>query len=59
VSPVRYELGYYIPEDVILNSHRRGKPQILYSINWVGALAGTQCVVCEVRTGHNYYVTAV
>jgi hypothetical protein len=24
VSPVRYELGFYIPEDCILQSHRRG-----------------------------------
>jgi hypothetical protein len=24
VSPVRYELGLYIPEDDILHSHRRG-----------------------------------
>jgi hypothetical protein len=23
VSPVRYELGFYIPEDYILHSHRR------------------------------------
>jgi hypothetical protein len=27
VSPVRYELGFYIPEDVILHSHRRGNPK--------------------------------
>jgi hypothetical protein len=25
VSPVRYELGFYIPEDGILHSHRREK----------------------------------
>jgi hypothetical protein len=37
VSPVRYELGFYIPEDGILHSHRRenlksyiGKATILY-----------------------------
>jgi hypothetical protein len=23
MSPVRYELGFYIPEDAILHSHRR------------------------------------
>jgi hypothetical protein len=23
VSPVKYELGFYIPDDVILHSHRR------------------------------------
>jgi hypothetical protein len=25
VSPVKYELGFYIPEDEILHSHRREK----------------------------------
>jgi hypothetical protein len=25
VSPVKYELGFYIPEDDILHSHRREK----------------------------------
>jgi hypothetical protein len=25
VSPVKYELGFYIPEDAILHSHRREK----------------------------------
>jgi hypothetical protein len=24
VSPVRYEVGFYIPDDGILHSHRRG-----------------------------------
>jgi hypothetical protein len=24
MSPVRYELGFYIPEEGILHSHRRG-----------------------------------
>jgi hypothetical protein len=24
VSPVKYELGFYIPEDTILHSHGRG-----------------------------------
>jgi hypothetical protein len=24
VSPVKYELGFYIPEDDVLHSHRRG-----------------------------------
>jgi hypothetical protein len=30
VSPVRYELGFYIPEDDILRSHRREKLHILH-----------------------------
>jgi hypothetical protein len=29
MSPVKYELGFYIPEDGILHSHRRENPQIL------------------------------
>jgi hypothetical protein len=31
VSPVRYKLGFYIPEDGILHSHRRGH---LKSLKW-------------------------
>jgi hypothetical protein len=27
VSPVKYELCFYIPEDEILHSHRRENPQ--------------------------------
>jgi hypothetical protein len=30
VSPVRYELWFYIPDDGILHSHRREHPQILH-----------------------------
>jgi hypothetical protein len=38
VSLMRYELGFYIPEDGILHSHRREKPQILRSINWLDSV---------------------
>jgi hypothetical protein len=31
MSPVKYELGFYIPEDDILHSHRR---ENLKSYNW-------------------------
>jgi hypothetical protein len=41
VSPVKYELDFYIREDDILHSHRREKPQILHSINWLGSVAET------------------
>jgi hypothetical protein len=36
VSPVRYELGFYIPEDGILHSHRREnlRSYRLYCILW-------------------------
>jgi hypothetical protein len=40
VSPVKYELGFYIPEDDILQS-LPWKPQILHSINWLGSAAET------------------
>jgi hypothetical protein len=33
VSPVKYELGFYILEDDILHSLRREDPQILHCIN--------------------------
>jgi hypothetical protein len=40
VSLVRYELGFYIPEDGILHSH--------YRENRLGSVAETECVSCEV-----------
>jgi hypothetical protein len=33
VSPVKYELGFYITEDDILHSHCRAKPRILHKIS--------------------------
>jgi hypothetical protein len=30
MSPVKYELGFYIPEDDILHSDRRENPRILH-----------------------------
>jgi hypothetical protein len=41
VTPVKYELDLYIPEDRILHSHRSGKPQILHKINRLGYVAET------------------
>jgi hypothetical protein len=41
VFPVKYELGFYIPEDDILHSHRREDPQMLHSINRLGSVAET------------------
>jgi hypothetical protein len=32
VSPVKYELGFYIPEDAILHSHRRENLKSLFII---------------------------
>jgi hypothetical protein len=34
VSPVKYELGFYIPEDGILHIHRRGN--LKYYIELIG-----------------------
>jgi hypothetical protein len=41
VSPVRYELEFYIPEDGILYSDSREKPQILNRINRLDSVAET------------------
>jgi hypothetical protein len=41
VSPMRYNLGFYIPEDVILHSHHRVKPEMSHSINRLGSVAET------------------
>jgi hypothetical protein len=43
VSPVRYELGFYIPEDGILHNHRR-ENLISYIIRTGWTVAETQCV---------------
>jgi hypothetical protein len=53
VSPVRYELGFYIPEGGILHSHGREilKP---YSINRLGSVVERLCVSCDVSTGFLY-----
>jgi hypothetical protein len=40
MSPVRYELGFDIPEDSLLHSHCR-ETSDLYSINWLGSVAKT------------------
>jgi hypothetical protein len=39
VSPVKYELVFYILEEDILHSLRREDPQILHSINWLDSVA--------------------
>jgi hypothetical protein len=39
VSPMRYELVSYIPEDDILHGHRREKIQILHRINRLVSVA--------------------
>jgi hypothetical protein len=39
VSPVKYELGFYIPEDDILHSHRQEKRRIFVGLCiWSSAL---------------------
>jgi hypothetical protein len=34
VCPVKYELGFYIPEDDILHSHRREKLKSYIALGW-------------------------
>jgi hypothetical protein len=49
MSPVRYELGFYIQGD-ILHSHRLENLKSYIALTgW--DLAKKQCVSCEVRTG--------
>jgi hypothetical protein len=54
VSPVKYELGFYIPEDAILHSHRRGKVK---SYTAIMSLCTTDrsSVFREVRTSNQLY----
>jgi hypothetical protein len=49
VSPVKYELGFYIPEDDILHSHSREnfKSYILVDISSKQHLSDIQCVCHE------------
>jgi hypothetical protein len=50
VSPVKYELFFYIPEDDILHSQRREHLKSYIALTgWT--LVETLCVSCEVRTG--------
>jgi hypothetical protein len=39
MSPVRYDLGFYIPENGVIHSQRREKPQALHNINWLDSVA--------------------
>jgi hypothetical protein len=39
VSPVKYELGDYIPEDVILHSRRCENPKSYIAINRLDSVA--------------------
>jgi hypothetical protein len=42
VSPVKYELGFYIPEDDILHSHRREHSKSLLRVSIPTAAVGPQ-----------------
>jgi hypothetical protein len=50
MSPVRYELGFYIPENGILYSHRRENLESYIHINRLSSVTETKCGSCEVRT---------
>jgi hypothetical protein len=54
MSPVRYELGFYIPADSIFHSHRSEKRQILHSINRLDFVAETK--VSPVRFELCFYI---
>jgi hypothetical protein len=41
VSPVKYEMGFYIPEDTILHSHCRGNPKsYIVNLNFILHFSG-------------------
>jgi hypothetical protein len=54
MSPVRYELGFYIPEDGILHSYRCEDLKSYIALT-VGSVVETYCDSCEVRTG--FYIS--
>jgi hypothetical protein len=54
VSPVRYQLGFYISEGGILHSHPRENLRSYIAINRLGSVAETYYVSCEVRTWFLY-----
>jgi hypothetical protein len=55
VSPVRYELGFYIPEDDILHSHsRENLKSYIPFINWLGSVARRD--VSPVRYELGFYI---
>jgi hypothetical protein len=47
VSPVWYELGFYIPKDGTVHSHRREDLKSYIALT-VWYLANMKCVFCEV-----------
>jgi hypothetical protein len=46
VSPVKYELGFYIPEDGILHSHRRENLKSYKLIKLVGSIVSAYTGLC-------------
>jgi hypothetical protein len=54
VSPVKYELGFYIPEDGILHSHRREHLKSYIALN--GWALQRRCNVSPVRYGLGFYI---
>jgi hypothetical protein len=62
VSPVKYELGLYIPEDYILHSHRRVNVKSYVAILFrEHSVVGPYTKDCsrEVRAGDKPYLTIV
>jgi hypothetical protein len=55
VSPVRYELGFYVPEDDILHSHRR--ENLKSYIVLTGWALLWRCNVAPVRYELGFYIT--
>jgi hypothetical protein len=57
VSPVKYELGFYIPEDDILHSHRRGNlKSYIQRHNPQYSTKSTPCFQFRTHSSYNMYV---
>jgi hypothetical protein len=50
MSPVRYELGFYIPEDGILHSHRSENLRSYIALTGWALYPIFNLISCEVRT---------
>jgi hypothetical protein len=56
VSPVKYELGFYIPEDDILHGHRRGNRNIYYIVEGFCSLRAHKNEFYKVMYKHKLFV---
>jgi hypothetical protein len=57
MSPVKYELGFYIPEDDIRHSHRRETPKFYIALTgWTGWTLERRSNVSPVEYELGFYI---